>query len=147
MADQDLLAPCGLYCGVCAIYLAHKEDNWKFKNGLAKYYQCAPEEIVCKGCLSEERFVHCKGCSIRECTFLRGVEGCHQCDDFPCEFISELPSLGQKVALRAIPAWRELGTERFVRQEIERYHCPQCGYPLFRGVRRCRICRVQVNLD
>lgn len=42
MAQKELLSPCGLYCGVCGIYLAHKEDNWKFKEVLARYYLHAP---------------------------------------------------------------------------------------------------------
>jgi hypothetical protein len=24
--NQDLIAPCGLYCGVCAIYIAHRDN-------------------------------------------------------------------------------------------------------------------------
>ena len=147
MSQKELLAPCGLYCGVCGIYQAHREDNWKFKLGLAKYFQCEPEDIACRGCLSDLRFIDCRNCAIRECTFLRGFEGCHQCDDFPCELVSALRPLGRMVVLRAIPAWRELGTEEFVKQEIKRYHCPECGYPSFRGARRCRICGAQVNLD
>ena len=32
MADikKELLAPCGLYCGVCRVYIAHRDDNQKF---------------------------------------------------------------------------------------------------------------------
>jgi len=29
--NPDLVSPCGLYCGVCAIYIAHRENNQKFK--------------------------------------------------------------------------------------------------------------------
>lgn len=24
--NPDLIAPCGLYCGVCAIYIAHRDN-------------------------------------------------------------------------------------------------------------------------
>jgi hypothetical protein len=29
--NPDLIAPCGLYCGVCAIYIAHR-DNMDIRN-------------------------------------------------------------------------------------------------------------------
>ena len=29
--NPDFVAPCGLYCGVCAIYIAHRDNNQKFK--------------------------------------------------------------------------------------------------------------------
>ena len=32
--NPDYAAPCGLYCGVCAIQLAHRENNQKFKEVL-----------------------------------------------------------------------------------------------------------------
>ena len=25
--NPDLIAPCGLYCGVCAIFIAHRDNN------------------------------------------------------------------------------------------------------------------------
>lgn len=32
-------SPCGLYCGVCAIYIAHRDNNQKFKKRLATLYR------------------------------------------------------------------------------------------------------------
>jgi hypothetical protein len=32
--NPDFVAPCGLYCGVCAIYIAHRDNNQKFKERL-----------------------------------------------------------------------------------------------------------------
>jgi len=34
----QLAAPCGMYCGVCAIYIAHRDDNLKFKERLTGLY-------------------------------------------------------------------------------------------------------------
>ena len=39
--NPDLIAPCGLYCGVCAIYIAHRDNNEKFKRRLLNLYQGA----------------------------------------------------------------------------------------------------------
>jgi len=33
--NPNFLAPCGLYCGVCGIYYATRDENEKFKNSLA----------------------------------------------------------------------------------------------------------------
>jgi DNA-directed RNA polymerase subunit RPC12/RpoP len=51
------------------------------------------------------------------------------------------------VMLRAIPHWREVGTEKWVEDEEARYHCPSCGHKLFRGAKRCNRCKAEVDLD
>ena len=48
--------------------------------------------------------------------------------------------VGKKVIMRAIPYWREHGTEKWVRDEESRFGCPGCGHQLFRGAKRCNEC-------
>ena len=146
--SKDLAAPCGLYCGVCGIYIAHRDNNLKFKERLTQVYDVGVEDIECEGCLSDVPFKYCRVCVIKACTADKDIEGCHQCDDFPCKYIDDFPlPVGKKVILRAIPTWRELGTERWMEEEEKRYHCPHCGYKLFRGAQRCRNCKEPVDLD
>jgi hypothetical protein len=148
MVNKDLLAPCGLYCGVCGILIAHRDNNSKFKELLAGFYGVLPDEISCKGCLSDERFKYCQECPIRSCTEEKHYEGCHECNGFPCDLIQNFPvPVGKKVILRAIPTRRELGTEKWVEKEEMRYHCPHCGDELFRGAKRCRNCKEPVDQD
>ena len=148
MIKNELLAPCGLYCGVCAILIAHRDNNLKFKERLSTVYGVTPEEIACEGCLSDKTFKYCRVCPIKTCVCEKKYEGCHQCGDFPCKLIDDFPMpVGKQVVLRAIPTWRELGTERWVEQEELRYHCPNCGYELFRGAKRCRSCAQPVDQD
>ena len=145
---KALAAPCGLYCGVCGVYIAHRDNNTKFKERLTAVYGVGVDSIRCRGCLSGEVFAYCQACSIRSCVAGRGIEGCHRCSDFPCRFIEDFPlPVGKRVILRAVPAWRELGTGRWMEDEERRYHCPDCGYPLFRGAQRCRQCRRPVDVD
>ena len=145
---KELAAPCGLYCGVCGILIAHRDDNQKFKERLTQVYNVGVDDIKCEGCLSDEPFFYCQTCAIKTCTSDRGIEGCHQCADFPCSYIDNFPlPVGKKVILRAIPFWREHGTERWMEEEEKRYICPHCGYKLFRGAQRCRNCREPVDLD
>ncbi len=148
---KELLAPCGLYCGVCAIYIAHRDNNPKFKKLLVKVYPftSSPDEIQCTGCFSDGVvFSVCKTCPIKDCTIKKGIEGCHQCDDWPCKMINNFPiPVGKKVIQRAIPQWRELGTEKWVEEEEKRYICPECGNKLFRGAKRCNKCKIPVDVD
>jgi len=145
---KELVPPCGLYCGVCGVFIAHRDDNHKFKERLAEVYRVAPDEVRCRGCDSDELFFYCQTCPIKECTAKKGIEGCHQCGDFPCDIIDAFPMpVGKKVMLRAIPAWRELGTEKWIAEEEKRYHCPHCGFGLFRGAKRCRNCKQTVDVD
>ena len=149
--NKALLAPCGLYCGVCGVLIADRDDNHKFKERLATVYGTKPEDIRCRGCLhvnEEDVFFYCRACPIKACTRKKEIEGCHQCNDFPCRLIEEFPMpVGRRVMLRAIPQWREWGTQKWVAEEEKRYHCPSCGYTLFRGAKRCRQCQQPVDLD
>jgi len=160
--NRDFLAPCGLYCGVCAIHIAHRDKNLKFKERLVQLYKgqvqgkgklpnsanLCVEDMHCGGCLSEDLFMHCRQCAIRDCTKEKGYAGCHECDEFPCRHIENFPmAVGKKVILRAIPYWREVGTEKWVEDEEARYLCPECGNKVFRGVVRCNKCKSDLDLD
>jgi hypothetical protein len=134
--NPDFVSPCGLYCGVCAIYIAHRDNNQKFKEKLVGLYKgsvpgkgtlpnsenLTAEDIQCQGCLSENLFMHCKQCEIRDCTMKKGYAGCHQCDEFPCP-------------------------EKWIKDEEARYFCPECGHKVFRGVVKCNQCKAKLDLD
>jgi predicted RNA-binding Zn-ribbon protein involved in translation (DUF1610 family) len=160
--NPDFVAPCGLYCGVGAIFIAHRDNNQKFKERLVGLYKgevpglgklpnsenLTPEDMKCRGCLSDELFMHCQQCEIRACTQEKGYTGCHECDEFPCQHIEDFPMpIGKKVILRAIPYWREVGTEKWIQDEEARYVCPECGNKLFRGAARCNQCKATLDLD
>ena len=109
--NPDFVSPCGLYCGVCAIYIAHRDNNQKFKQRLVNLYKggvagkgrledsedLSVEDIQCRGCLSEEPFLFCRQCKIRDCAQKKDYSGCHQCDEFPCEYVENFPmTVGKK---------------------------------------------------
>ena len=146
--NKELAAPCGLYCGVCGIYVATRDNNEKFKEKLAPVYGAKPEDLVCDGCLSKRVWAYCQECPIKSCCRDKKIEGCHQCKEFPCQFIDNFPvPVGKKVILRSIPRWKELGTEQWIQEEETRYICPHCGATAFRGAMRCRSCKEPLDLD
>ena len=155
--NRDLRAPCGWYCGVCGVYRATSVGNEKFKAVLGKLYGTPPEQTECLGCMQADPprllYGYCRDCPIRECGRAKSYTSCHQCDDWPCTLIEGFPlATGRRVMMRAIPQWRErvaaLGPEdgdvAWARRECARYHCPDCGEPLFRGAQRCRACKAPV---
>ena len=160
IADKRLMAPCGLYCGTCGVYISHRDGNTKFRDLLARLYGSKPEETQCKGCMQEDPpellYSFCTQCPMRDCVRGKGYYSCHQCADFPCDMVENFPlPVGQRVMKKAIPKWRELvaehgdeeGSVAWARSECERYHCPDCGAPLFRGARKCRSCKRDLTED
>ena len=80
-----LTAPCGLYCGACAIYKA--SDDSALAEKLAQTLGVAPEQINCRGCRDEEGIIKFSGdyaCPTYHCIDQRGLQFCYQCQDFPC---------------------------------------------------------------
>jgi len=151
--NKELLSPCGLYCGVCRVYVAHRDNDVEFKKELLPIYKAygakTIEDIACTGCLSDGIiFPFCQSCLIKVCIKNKKIEGCRQCEEFPCEIIHNWPSApGKKIILRNIPAWRELGTEKWVEYVENRYKCPECGSLLYRAVKTCNKCNANVELD
>ena len=160
--NPGFISPCGLYCGVCAIHMAHRDNNQKLKEKLVNLYkggtpgkgtlpnseELSADDIRCNGCRSDDLFMHCRQCKIRECTKVKGYSGCHECDEFPCHHIENFSmAVGKKVIMRSVPYRRQFGTEKWIEDEEARYHCPHCGNKVFRGVIRCNKCKAELDLD
>ncbi len=155
--NRDLMAPCGLYCGVCGVYIATRDGNEKFKSVMGRLYGTKTEETECLGCMQpdppQNLYGFCRSCQIRACIRSKGFYSCHQCRDWPCSQIEQFSlATGRRVMKRTIPLWREKvallgddqGSVAWAKGECERYHCPFCGYPLFRGAITCRSCKASV---
>ena len=160
--NPDLISPCSMYCGVCAIYIAHRDNNQKFKEILLGLYKggvpgkgtlpnsenLTIDDIKCGGCLSDELFMNCRQGEIRKCTIEKDYSGCHDCDEFPCQYIENFSmAVGKKVILRSVPYRRKVSTEKWIKDEEARYICPECGNKVFRGVVKCNQCKVPLDLD
>ncbi len=118
--NWNLIAPCGLYCGVCAIYITHRYNNQKMKKRLVDLYKGNPpdserlsvEDIRCGGCLSDELFMDCRKCEIKICSREKGHSGC-QCDDFPCRTIENFSmTVCKKIFIAGYPVQARFGTKK-----------------------------------
>ncbi len=150
--NTEIISPCGLYCGVCAIYTAHQKNDLKSKKlALAVYKKRANleasanlsvDDIKCNGCRSNNIFQYCQACKIRDCANKKGYEGCYSCKEFPCRHIEAFPIPAAKELIKnTIPLWGEIGTEKWVQTQEEKYTCNGCGIKMFRGATRCSSCR------
>ena len=155
--NRKLMAPCGLYCGACGVYIATRDGNEKFRTIMGNLYGTEPEETQCLGCMQPEPpqmlYSYCKSCKMRDCVKSKGYYSCHQCSEWPCSMVENFGhATGKRVMKRAICLWREKvsrygddeGSVEWARAECERYHCPSCAEPLFRGAQRCRSCKKEI---
>ena len=83
--NRRLMAPCGLYCGVCGVYIATRDGNEKLKTVMGNLYGTKPEETECLGCMQpnppKKIYGYCNQCPIRDCIKSKGYYSCHQCTD------------------------------------------------------------------
>jgi hypothetical protein len=139
---KEYLSPCGMYCSVCSVQAAIKNNDQELKEKLASVFGTSPEDIVCEGCMSDKTFQFATACSIRACAQKKSLQGCHQCDDFPCNNIKNFPfEISRNMMLEAIPRWKEMDTERWVAEVESRHTCSKCGTLLHRYATECGNCQ------
>jgi hypothetical protein len=118
--EENLIAPCGMNCGICVSHLAMKHDlNNK---GFGKKY--------CLGCLPRGK--HCVFME-QHCDLLgKGlVRFCHECESFPCRRLKALDKRYRTKyhmsMIENLDFIKEHGIEQFLAREEERWRCPGCG--------------------
>jgi len=125
---RELIAPCGMNCGICMAYLREKNK--------------------CPGCrgIDITKPVTVARCKIKNCvTFQKDKSKyCFQCDEFPCVNLKHLDkryrtrySMSMIENLENI---REFGIRRFVRNEKVRWACSECGGIVCVHKGYCYIC-------
>ena len=118
--NEELIAPCGMNCGVCSGYLALKYD------------------LRSKGI----RMPYCTGCRPRDkrCSFLKKrcalllnskVKYCYECNDFPCRELSHIDKRYRMYyrmsMLENLESIKKIGIRQFLEKEEEKWKCPECG--------------------
>jgi len=157
-ATVHLAAACGTYCGACEAYIAkHGEDDIA---GMRRRVRVSSESadgpktipdpdwmdgLRCDGCLSGgELPPHCRDCSIRLCAAEKQDDArCAGCEELPCYRITDLMNVGflhRGEYLPNLAKMREMGVEKWIEYEEERWRCPQCGLPVSWYDAKCARC-------
>lgn len=117
---QELIAPCGMNCGVCSGYLALMYD------------------VKSKG----KRMPYCTGCRPRnkKCSFLKKkcdlllnakVKYCYECKDFPCEKLQHIDKRYQTFfrmgMIENLELIKKEGIKNFLEREQDKWGCKKCG--------------------
>ena len=94
----QMTAPCGIDCFNCPVYAAN--ENEKLRNAVAKNMGISPEAAVCRGCRSENGTPSCHSmtepCSVYRCIQAKGFSFCHECSEFPCDYLHPYADLASQ---------------------------------------------------
>lgn len=90
---------CGIQCHGCDVYKATQMDPGEektmlqqavSKNWTEKFsFNFQVENMICKGCQSDELCGYCSQCNIRSCAREKGGQLCNECAEFPCEKLTQ----------------------------------------------------------
>jgi len=130
---QELIAPCGMNCGICIGYFGYSMDGNKRK-------------ITCEGCR-----IRNKNCAfiIKRCEILsnKEIDFCFECKDFPCENLKKLDTRYRTrfnmSMIENLKYIEKNGISKFIENEVERWKCPKCGGVICVHNGKCYDCGTQ----
>jgi len=135
--EQQLIAPCGMNCALCANYLAMKHELGK--KGFGYGY--------CPGCLPRgQHCLHMAG----HCAIVGNglVRFCYECESFPCQRLKALDKRYRTKyhlsMLDNLQHIREHGIESFLRDQETQWRCPRCGDSICCHKGLCLNCDLEV---
>ena len=112
-----MIAPCGMNCSICVAYFGYRIDGERRKS-------------TCSGCRPDKRkcaFI------IKRCKYIpkEEVEFCFECVEFPCDNLRKLDKRYRTrfdmSMIENLEFIKENGMDKFLKQQEERYKCPECG--------------------
>ncbi len=125
MADdvrRNLVAPCGIDCGACEIYLSRFDKTLKqflISRGISE------ERIPCDGCRAIEGScpVIENKCQTYECVKQHNVTFCHECEKFPCGKLNPAADradiLPHNLKVYNLSVIRQRGVDKFIEETPE----------------------------
>lgn len=129
----ELLAPCGMNCGVCKAYLAYSRGVPKKRGSVTHCLGCLPRNKNCfikRGCkkLSENSIRFCFQCNTMPCSNLDRVDRRYR-EHYGISLVGNLREI------------EENGLEAFLKSQEAKYKCPECGDVISVHDRKCYLCR------
>jgi hypothetical protein len=128
-----MIAPCGINCGTCIAHLRNRN----------KCYGCRPD--------SGSKVNHCNTCRIRNCEYISktGSKFCYDCEIFPCLRLKQIDKryrIKYKTGLiQNLITIKEIGINKYLKNEIARWSCPNCGSLISVHRDNCLTCNLDLN--
>lgn len=125
----EIIAPCGMNCGICLGYLRDKNK--------------------CLGCreMKASKPNQCRKCIISHCDILKKnkMKFCSdKCKKYPCTRLKNLDKRYRtKYEMSMIENLKYIqknGIDKFVNKERERWKCPRCGGIICVHDKKCYTC-------
>ena len=122
--ERTLIAPCGIYCGGCPLYVARTDETLRQK--IAERQGIPVEKVrLCAGCRPSKGRVSVAGdgvCDTYACAVDdKRVEFCYECEGFPCLKLAPCADRAQEIPHNTkvynLVLLRKLGIDAW----IERY--------------------------
>ncbi|MCL5949833.1 MAG: DUF3795 domain-containing protein [Candidatus Bathyarchaeota archaeon] len=115
----ELIAPCGMNCGICKAYLAYTHGIPRQRGKVTH----------CAGCLPRAKNCYIK----RGCKKLskHQIQSCHQCDTMPCKHLDHLDKrYRERYGMSMVENLKMIkaeGMDAFLKNQEEKYRCSNCG--------------------
>ncbi|MFC1886036.1 DUF3795 domain-containing protein [Thermodesulfobacteriota bacterium] len=151
---NKLVGVCGLFCGTCPSYLAHRKNDVEMLEKMSRERGYSIEELRCDGCLSDKVAPHCADCrhGFRKCAAEKQVTWCFECTDFPCQRLRDFTDVHvvngishHEHIIEEDEYMRKHGIEPWVEKQEAAAKCPGCGEMLYWHVRECGNCHAKVR--
>jgi hypothetical protein len=130
----NLIAPCGMNCGLCIGHLREKKP--------------------CGGCFKiddEHKPTVCRSCIIVNCELLAETESgfCYDCEKYPCARLKNpdkryRTNYGMSM-MENLAHIKNRGLENFLEKEEEKWKCKVCGSGLSVHRDFCLSCKAEIN--
>ncbi len=128
--SPELIAPCGMNCGICVAFFGYTLDGKKRK------HVC----VTCRSRKSQCAFIK------QQCSKLasKQIEYCFECTTFPCEHLKTLDKHYRNnydmSMVENLNYIKSNGINQFLKREQERWKCPNCGGIVCVHNKKCYSC-------
>ena len=136
---SDLIAPCGMNCGICKQYLARLHGIPKERCKVSHCQGCIPRGKTCyvkRGCqkLLKHQISHCSQCPQMPCAHLARLDKRYR-ERYGMSMVENLKML------------KAVGMDAFLKAQEERHKCPDCGGLVCVHDGKCYVCGYKRNLQ
>ena len=115
----ELIAPCGMNCGICKAYLAYSRGAPKKRGSVTHCSGCLPRNKNCfikRGCAKLSKNLICF---------------CFECETMPCRNLDRLDRrYRERYGMSMVENLQEIqakGVPAFLRNQETKYACQNCG--------------------